>query len=128
MKPRLRSRAEWVTFACSLLLLLVVVTLIATQAIGKTDPAAPKAIRVGPTRTVGERFFVHVEVANDGDLAAENVVVTADLDVGSAMSSAEQTVPMLAGHEATELTFAFDDDPDAPGTKLVVSVSGYGKP
>jgi uncharacterized protein (TIGR02588 family) len=121
-----RTAAEWVTFATACLVLAAIVALVASEMAGPDEPPAPVASSTGEVREVGGRFFVPVEVVNTGDATAANVQVTAELTVGSATSSGDQTIDFLGGDERVEVVFAFDDDP--AGGELSVRVSGYSVP
>lgn len=121
-----RTAAEWVTFAVSCTILLVVVALVVVQLVGEHDPAAPEAHRVGPVRVVDGQHVVEVAVTNEGDATAANVQVTASLVIDGETTEGDQTIDFLAGGETEDLVFVFDDPP-ADG-ELTVAVSGYGVP
>lgn len=121
-----RTTAEWVTFAVSCAVLLVVVALVVVQLVGEHDPAAPEAHRVGPVRVVGGQHFVDVAVTNGGDATAANVQVTASLVIDGESTEGDQSIDFLAGGETEDLVFVFDDAPS--DGELTVAVSGYGVP
>jgi uncharacterized protein (TIGR02588 family) len=121
-----RTTAEWVTFAVSVGILLVVVGLIATQATGSDRPALPRVAKTGPVEHRGDRFLVPVEIRNDGGATAEAVQVTAELTVGDEVVEADQTVEFLAQEEKAEVVFVFDRDPAAG--QLDVRVTGFTVP
>jgi uncharacterized protein (TIGR02588 family) len=121
-----RTAAEWVTFAISCAVLLVVVGLVVLDMAGSNDPPAPTATQAGPVRTSGGHYFVPVEVVNDGDATAANVQVTAELVIGTRSYSGDQTIDFLGGGERAELAFSFDEDP-AQG-ELDIRVSSYAVP
>ena len=121
-----RTTAEWVTFAISCAVLLVVVGLVVLDMAGSNDPPAPTATQAGPVRTAGNHFFVPVEVVNDGDATAANVQVTAELVIGGQSYSGDQTIDFLGGGQRAELAFSFDTDP-AQG-ELGIRVSSYAVP
>ena len=121
-----RTTAEWVTFAISCAVLLVVAGLVVLDMAGSNDPPAPTATQAGPVRTSGNHFFVPVEVVNDGDATAANVQVTAELVIGTQSYSGDQTIDFLGGGERAELAFSFDEDP-AQG-ELGIRVSSYAVP
>jgi uncharacterized protein (TIGR02588 family) len=121
-----RTTAEWVTFAISCAVLLVVLALVVVQLVGEHDPAAPEAHRVGPVRVVAGQHFVEVAVTNEGDATAANVQVNASLVIDGETTEGDQTIDFLAGGETEDLVFVFDDDP-ADG-ELTVAVSGFGVP
>ena len=121
-----RTTAEWVTFAISCAVLLVVVGLVVLDMAGSDDPPAPTATQAGPVRTSDNHFFVPVEVVNVGDATAANVQVTAELVIGTQSYSGDQTIDFLGGGERVELAFSFDEDP-AQG-ELSIRVSSYAVP
>ena len=121
-----RTTAEWVTFAVSCAVLLLIVALIAVQLVGGQDDAAPEAHRVGPVRVVGGQHFVEVEVTNGGDVTAANVQVNASLVIDGEATEGDQSIDFLAGHETEDLVFVFDEAPS--DGELTVAVSGYGVP
>jgi uncharacterized protein (TIGR02588 family) len=124
-EERGRTTPEWVTFAVSSALLLVVVVLLAVQVPGDDSPPAPVAT-VAQVREVDGRFHVDVVLENTGDATAMNAQVTAELDVGGRRTTGDQTVDFLAGGEEEDLVFVFDDDP--AGGALTVAVTGYARP
>ena len=133
MSARLpRSRPEWVTFLVSCTVLAVIVVLIASQAAGTLQPAAPTAERSGEVRRVEGRFVVPVRVNNLGDEAAQNVQVIAELRVGDVVETGDQSIDFLSGGDAVTLYFLFDNDPDAPTRvgqpELRIEVSGFTEP
>jgi uncharacterized protein (TIGR02588 family) len=121
-----RTTAEWVTFAISCAVLLVVAGLVALEMAGSDAPPAPSAAQAGPVRSSDDHFFVPVKVVNDGDVTAANVQVTADLVIGDQTYSGDQTIDFLGGGEAAELAFAFDQDPTQG--ELDIRVSSYAVP
>jgi len=121
-----RSAAEWVTFAVSVLILLVLVGLIATEAGEPDRPALPRVVETGPVERHGERFLVPVKIRNEGGATAESVQIVAELTIGAEVTEADQTVEFLARDETAEVAFVFDEDP-ATGT-LDVRVAGFTVP
>lgn len=118
-----RNFAEWVTFAVASAIVLLVVGLILAEIPGTESPPSPTAKVTGAAERRGDQFVVPVEVTNEGDATAENVQVTASLEVGGDKLEADQIVDFLAGGESTELEWVFDQDPKS-GT-LEVRVTGY---
>lgn len=121
-----RSVAEWVTFAGSCVILLIVISLIVVQMREPLTSPSPVAVVTGDVRAVDGQHHVTVEVTNGGDLTAANVQVSAELEIGGSTTSADQTIDFLAGGEHVEIFFVFDDDPAAGD--LTVSVAGYATP
>lgn len=125
-KRETRTPAEWITFGISVAILLVVVGLIASQAVGSDSSALPRVLRTGPVERRGDRFLVPVEIRNEGGGTAETVQVTAELTLGEETIEADQTVEFLAQGERAEVVFVFEDDP-ASG-ELDIRVSSYTVP
>ncbi len=121
-----RTTAEWVTFAISCAVLLVVAGLVALEMVGSDAPPAPSAAQAGPVRSSGDHFFVPVKVVNDGDVTAANVQVTAELVIDDQTYAGDQTIDFLGGGEEAELAFAFDQDPTQG--ELDIRVSSYAIP
>lgn len=120
-----RTSAEWVTFtiACTLLVALAVV--IVTRS-GDDAPAEPIASQTGSIIRSATGYEVPVEVRNVGGRTAEEVQVRVELTIDGEVSESDQVVDFLAGDDAEDLTFVFEDDP-ADGD-LVVAVVGYATP
>ena len=126
-EPRLRTTPEWITFALSVAVLLLVVGLLVAQLIGGSDPANPEAVVVTvDIEQRGARFAVPVEVTNEGDRGAQSVAVSAELVAGGATTTASQTIDFLGAGETVELVFLFDDDPTAGD--LTATVDGFVVP
>ena len=121
-----RTPAEWTTLVVSALVLLGVVLAVVLELGKDRAPAAPVAELVGQPEERAGRWFVEVEVTNDGDETAAEVQVTASLDVDGEVAEADQTIDFLAGGASEALVFAFDDDP-AEG-ELSVEVAGFADP
>jgi uncharacterized protein (TIGR02588 family) len=123
---RARGRAEWATFAAAAAVLLAVLALLTAQLFRTDEPAAPVAGRTGEVREAASRFFVDVDVTNEGDLTAADVQVLAELTIAGEVVEGEQTVDFLAGGETARLVFSFDGDPRRGD--LVVRVGGHSRP
>lgn len=121
-----RTVAEWVTFAVSVAILLVLVGLIAVEAGEPDRPALPRVVETGPVERQGDAFLVPVTVRNEGGATAEAVQVVAELTIGDEVTEADQTVEFLARDETAEVAFVFAQDP-AGGT-LDVRVTGFTVP
>lgn len=121
-----RTAAEWVTFAVSVLVLLLVAGLIALQSRDPDRPPLPRVLTTSPAERHGDHFVVPVTIRNDGGGTAESVQVVAELKVGDEVTEADQTIEFLARGESAELAFVFEDDPG--GGELAVRVAGFTVP
>lgn len=121
-----RSTAEWVTFAASCLVLVVLVVLVASSMSEHPAPAAPTATVAGPVEEQGDGFHVPVEVRNEGDDAAADVQVVAELTIEGEPTESDVVIDFLAGQESDEVVFVFPDDP-ADG-ELTVRVGSFAQP
>ena len=120
-----RTTAEWVTFAVSVAVLLVVIGAILVEARRGDDPAEPVAV-IGATTRRGSQYQVEVTVENRGDAAAASVQVTASLAHDGETTESDQTIDFLAGDDQEELVFVFEDNPDQG--ELSVEVASFSVP
>ena len=125
--PDPRNAAQRLSLAVAALVLALVVGLVVVEAVGSDEPATPVA-HVGEVRAAAGRYYLSVEVVNEGDISAAEVQVTAELVVPGEPEpeTGDQTVDFLAGHETRHLVFAFDHDP-ADGEVSAV-VTGFADP
>jgi uncharacterized protein (TIGR02588 family) len=124
-----RTTAEWTTLGVSLVILLGIFGVISWLSFqGETQPATIAVeSSLQDVRYEGDLYYLPVEVINRGDQTVEDVLVQAELDVGSGSPvSADFTVTFLAGGERAKGTFIFKDDP-RQGTLTVHAVS-YKEP
>lgn len=125
---RRRSGAEWATFAASVGVLGLVVALLVGQLVATDDdpPAPVVAIVEAEIEPRGGVFHVPVDVHNDGDRAAANVQLLAELATSDGTESGDQTIDVLGAGETTRVVFVFAADP-ADG-ELTVAVGGFAVP
>lgn len=121
-----RTAAEWITFAVSILVLMLVAGLIAVQTRDPDRPPLPRVVTTGAAERRGDHFVVPVTVRNDGGGTAESVQVVAELKLGDEVAEADQTIEFLAREESADLAFVFEDDP--AGGELTVRVAGFTVP
>lgn len=109
-----RSVAEWTTLGISLAVLIGVVCLV-TYLYFDGDhrpPAITVDARLSELRSDVGGFYLPVDVVNTGDVTAVDVVIQAELDMGTGTPfTTEFTVTFLAGGEQVRGTFIFGDDP-----------------
>lgn len=120
-----RTAAEWVTFAASCLVILVIAALVIGQLIGDHGPAAPTA-SVGEVRIVQEQQQVPVTVRNDGDETGSNVTIRFEFTADGEPDDAEQTIDFLAGDEVVHLVFVLPEGASTQG--LTARVTGFTDP
>jgi uncharacterized protein (TIGR02588 family) len=121
-----RSGPEWIIFGASAAIVAGVVGVLVVLAFRTADPAAPTADTPGSAEQIGNQFLVPVDIVNQGDRAAAEVQVVAELTINGTTTSGDQVVDFLGGGETQELTFVFTDDP-ADG-ELVITVTGFAAP
>jgi uncharacterized protein (TIGR02588 family) len=120
-----RSVAEWTTFGISLAVLIGVAFLV-TYLYFDGDhrpPAIAVDARLPELRSDDGGYYLPVDVVNTGDVTAVDVVIQAELDMGTGTPfTTEFTVTFLAGGERVRGTLIFADDP-AQGQLEVHAVS-----
>ena len=121
-----RTSPEWVTFGVATTILLLVVSALVGLSLRESEPATPHARQPGPSREINGRFYVAVDIINDGDEAAAEVQVTAELTIGGVTTSGEQVIDFLGGGESQSVTFVFTDDPAT--AELSISVTAFAAP
>lgn len=121
-----RTPAEWLTFAISAAVLLVVMGLVALQIPTEDKPPLPVARITSFGEERGNFFVVVVEVENRGDMTAENIQVSVSLETEEGTHEGDHTIDFLAGEEKHEVEFLFDEDPSSG--ELEARVTGYGIP
>ena len=117
-----RTGAEWVVFAASAVVLVAVLGLVTWQWVAHRDPAIVSA-EVTDVEQQGDRFLVSVDVHNNGDRAATDVGVSAELDVDGDITEVDGSVEFLAGGRAETIEFVFSDDPSSG--ELTVDVTSF---
>jgi uncharacterized protein (TIGR02588 family) len=119
-----RSAAQWTGLGISVAVVLAVVGLIVFQELTGGD--RPPTIEVLPNmealRSDADAHYLPVEIANRGDLTAENVRVRLSLPSGEAT---ELEIQFLAGGDSAEGTAVFSED---PSSGLTVDVLGFLEP
>ena len=109
-----RSLAEWVTFGICLAILVALVGLVTFADFRGEE--RPPTVEVTPAldavRHEGDRYYLPVQIRNQGDQTAEDVRVRLSLTSGDGeIESADVTVPFLAGRETARATVVFRKDP-----------------
>ena len=127
--PPRRTRAEWTGLIISVGIVLALVGLVTYQALAGAD--RPAVLEVRPRLEAVWReaalSYLPVEVANLGDLTAEDILVRLSLaSDDDEQESAEFTIRFLAGGASEEGVVVFRGDP-ARG-RLTIEALSYVKP
>lgn len=123
-----RAFAERVSTAIAGMILLVVVGLVVYLWLS-VPPTPPEltVVQEGAIRQVGASFYLPFVVTNNGGVAADAVVVQAELTVnGEMVADVQQEFQFLAGGEVERGAFIFDRNPQEGELRLWVS--GYRLP
>jgi uncharacterized protein (TIGR02588 family) len=128
MAPRKKTPAplpapallEWVMGGLGLLLVLAVLAVIGTAALGPREPALLEAT-LGAVRPAGAVWLAEVEVRNLGDETAAAVEVEGRLGDQTAAA----TLDYVPAHGSRRLTLGFDADPRGA---VELSVPGWSEP
>lgn len=125
-RGRTRTRAEWVTFAVSCLILVALAATIGWLWV-TDDERARMVARVSHVEHIdAEHVEIIVDIANTGDHSAVNVQVIAEIQSESGPEEfGTQTVDFLTGGETETLVFiAPTADPDA----VTIRIGSYSQP
>lgn len=109
-----RSAAEWASLGISLTIVLILVGLMSFQqfAGGSRPPTIEGTPRMERVRRAGDAYYVPVEIANRGDLTAEDVRVRlSHASDGGRQQSSELHLDYLAGGAIAKGTVVFGEDP-----------------
>jgi uncharacterized protein (TIGR02588 family) len=108
-----RTLAEWITFAISLgIVLLVIAGVVATMiTAGDRPPAITVQPRLEQVRAEAGRFYLPLVVRNEGGRSVEEVRIVVTHGSGSDSSEAEVVIDLLAAGETADATVSFSRDP-----------------
>lgn len=123
-----RSRAEWVTFILSTLILLLLVGLVIFDwAVNQDRPPAFQIEVTQTARITDGRYYVPFVITNTGGRIARTVQVTAELHIeGEPDETGEQQIDFLSGQERKRGSFIFTHNPQSG--ELVLRVASYRLP
>lgn len=127
-KRKSRTFAEKVTFAFSLLVVGILVSLVLIVWIFKGDrPPILEITRNGEIRAVNGQFYVPFVLSNEGGDNVENVQVVGDLEVdGKTEESGEQSIDFLSAGEREDGAFIFQRNPEEG--RVMLRVASYKVP
>lgn len=125
-----RSPAEWVSFGISLAILLLVVGLLGYEHFTRDNrpPTLVAQPLIEQVRHEGDSYYLPVDVANQGDQTAGDVLVAVTLQPGGDQEeeTAEFSILFLAGGQTAHGTAVLEHDP-AQG-ELTVQVTSFTSP
>ena len=123
-----RSKAEWVTFIVSSLILLVLVGLVIFDwAVNQDRPPAFQIEVTQAARITDGRYYVPFAITNTGGRIARTVQITAELHIeGEPDETGEQQIDFLSGQERKRGSFICTHNPQAG--ELVLRVASYRLP
>jgi uncharacterized protein (TIGR02588 family) len=121
------QRPNWLSRLVSSLSAVVVLALfglILWDAVHPDIPPAPRA-KAGVVRRTAGRSHIDVEVLNDGDMAARDVLVRVALATADTTIDDEITIDWLAGHSRRHVTVIL---PVADSARVTADVEGFVTP
>lgn len=118
---------EWVALGVSLAAVMGVVGfLVVDGIIDEGRPPSPVVeLRADTAYATAHGWLVPATVTNDGDVAAEALVLRGTATVGGEVEEGELTVDYLPAGTSVEVSFGFSDEPDG---SVTVQVIGFRLP
>ncbi|MGI8929129.1 MAG: hypothetical protein ACR2H0_06670 [Candidatus Limnocylindrales bacterium] len=121
-----RNAVEWAVIIISVLSIAVLVGVLVIEGLSESRPPNPTIeMRQAEAREGALGWIVPVTVNNDGDQAAEAVVIEASATIDGETESSEQEINFLPAGSEVELAFAFSAVPEGDVTFRLV---GYRVP
>lgn len=116
-----RNAVEWVVLAISVLGIVVLVGVLAAAGLSAARPANPRVeLRVAEARQGAAGWIIPATVLNEGDEAAEEVLLEATAEVGGSTETSELVIEFLPSGTSVEAAFSFSAQPTGPvGVRLV---------
>jgi uncharacterized protein (TIGR02588 family) len=122
-----RPLAEWIAFGVSLAVVVALVALVLAASRAGGEAVIVAEPRLAATRLEGGRYYVPLEIRNDGEGTAEEVrVVAIHSSREGKVTEAEVVIDLLATRERAEAFVSFVDDPRTGS--LAVEVRSYRTP
>ena len=108
-----RNAVEWTVIAVSVLAIGLLVGVLVVEGLCESRPPDPTIeVRLDEAREGALGWIVPATVTNDGDEAAEAVVIEATATVNGLDETSEQAINFLPAGTEVELAFAFSAEPD----------------
>ena len=119
-----RNWLEWIVLSASAVVILVLVGVIAMTGLSGGDRPPNPAVELRPDagREAANGWIVAGTVRNDGDVAAEAIVLEASASVGGETEMSEAGVDYLPPGTEVDIEFGFTGRPDGEISVRVVSM------
>ncbi len=109
-----RTGAEWITLAISVLIVLGLAGLVVYQEVvrGTEPPVIEVQPKMEEIRQEGDAYYMPIDIANNGELTAEDVEVQMSLEIeGEEPETIAFAVKFLSGGETEQQTIVFQNNP-----------------
>jgi uncharacterized protein (TIGR02588 family) len=118
---------EWLALAISVVALVGVVGFLVVDAIvDEGRPPSPAVeLRMAEAYDAPSGWLLPATVRNDGDIAAEAVVLRATAEIEGTTEESELTIDYLPSGSEVQVTFGFSSEPEA---EVRVQVVGFRLP
>ncbi len=121
-----RNIVEWAVLAVSVLAIALLVATLVVEGLSERRPANPQVeLRPEEARQGSLGWIVPATVFNEGDQAAEAVVIEATATVAGESETSELEVNFLPAATEVEIAFAFSA---APSGEVTVRLVGFRVP
>jgi uncharacterized protein (TIGR02588 family) len=123
-----RNWLEWAVLAASAAAIVALVAALAVTGIagGNRPPSPSITLRPQEGRETPSGWVVPATVMNQGDVAAEAVVLEATASVSGAEETSELEIDYLPPGTEVEIEFAFSDQPEGDVAVRVVAMRPSG--
>lgn len=121
-----RNAVEWAVVIVSFVSIALLVGVLVVEGLNESRPPNPSIeVRLAEARQGDLGWILPATVTNDGDEAAEAVVIEATATVDGETETSEQEVNFLPAGTEVEVAFAFSA---APSGDVTVRLVGYRVP
>lgn len=121
-----RNAVEWAVIIVSVLSIAALVSVLVIEGLNESTPPDPSIeMRAAEARQGELGWIVPVTVTNQGDHAAEAVVIEATAQVDGEIETSELEVNFLPAGSEVEVVFAFSA---VPATEVTFRLVGYRVP
>jgi uncharacterized protein (TIGR02588 family) len=118
---------EWLALGVSAIVLVALVGFLVYD--GTTDTGRPPSpaveLRTGEAYTIDHGWIVPATIRNDGEVAAEGLVLRASATVGGTDEESELSIDYLPAGTEVDVSFGFSSEPDG---EVSVQVIGFRLP